>query len=354
MHSDAPVAEAAAEPVRHRVHAECAQELADRAVRELASPNAWEHEIAGRGGARNRPRLLEHGERLRRQRHSVFGLRLHPRGRDRPGVAVDFGPRGAARFAASAAGQHDELENQLRRLPGVARPHSREGVGDFGMGQRLVMLHLAGAFRQGLENGRAGRVVGSVAVGDGPPHDRRNPLPNAARGPAPVAPDGREHRHHVGAVDCVDPLVADRGEGVGGEGAFPLLPALGIRPRDGLGVDHLGCGVGERRRGRPAALLEGVAAAPGDPAVGERGVPRFGERDQRIAAEARAAPPAPDHDALHPALGSGRLDGQHQAVPQRVDVPVDAALPGVLDGAHERDCQRPFPVHAYPFSPICA
>ena len=63
-----------------------------------------------------------------------------------------------------------------------------------------------------------------------------------------------------------------------------------------------------------AFLREGIAAGPGQHAVGEGLLAGLGERDEGGGAESEFAPPAADDEPLDPAPGPGRLDEQVQAV----------------------------------------
>ena len=154
------------------------------------------------------------------------------------------------------------------------------------------------------------------------------------RGGVPACPQRQQHRHDVGRRDLIDGLFADAGVGVIAQAPEPLLfRPLRVPPDFAVDRDHL---LDRLREGRhaicPPPLGQRVAAGARDLAVGQRELPRIGQRYERVAAEAECAGLATDHEPLHPTPGSGSLDVQVEAI--TVAVP-----PGLGDGAAQRSRQ---------------
>ena len=86
-------------------------------------------------------------------------------------------------------------------------------------------------------------------------------------------------------------------------------------PPGPLLLDHAPGGLGERGDAHGAPLLgHRVAARAGELAVGQRLLPRLGQRDQGHAAEPELALPTPDDEPLNPAPRSGLLDVEVEPV----------------------------------------
>ena len=105
-------------------------------------------------------------------------------------------------------------------------------------------------------------------------------------------------------------------------GATPARPLL---------FDDAGSGEGRHACG--AALLDQrVSALACELAVGQRPVPRFGELDQRGAAEPEFSFPASDDEPLDPAAGAGGLDEEVQPLPVAVPAGRGVAYAGGRQG----------------------
>ncbi|MCY3820072.1 MAG: hypothetical protein OXH52_12025 [Gammaproteobacteria bacterium] len=111
--------------------------------------------------------------------------------------------------------------------------------------------------------------------------------------------------------------------GPGVDGAAPAGPLL---------FDDLGRGVGERRHALGAALFgQGIATLAGELAVGQRPLPRLGERYQGGATESEFTFPALDDEPLDPAPRPGGLDDEVEALP----VTVPAGRGGTDEGGRQ-------------------
>ena len=97
------------------------------------------------------------------------------------------------------------------------------------------------------------------------------------------------------------------------QGPCPLGGVLGTLPVRPVHGDHLGGGLLERRYGLVPGG-QGIAACPGQSAVGECGLPGMRQRHQPDRTQAQFAALAVDEEPLDPLLVSGRLDAQNQSV----------------------------------------
>ena len=95
----------------------------------------------------------------------------------------------------------------------------------------------------------------------------------------------------------------------------PVVNVPPAPPAAALLLEDTSGGFGEGGHALDAAFLgKGVAAGPGQHAVGEGLLAGLGERDERGGAESEFAAPAADDEPLDPAPGPGGLDEQVQAV----------------------------------------
>ena len=153
------------------------------------------------------------------------------------------------------------------------------------------------------------RVVDPELHRHRPLQHRMDALPQPPGGVRLRVPDGSEDLQHVGARDLRDRHLPDAREGVPLEGQDPLAALRPTSPAGLLLFHNTRGGFGEAWHALRTTLLgKRVAALAGQLTVGQRLLPRLGERDQRDAAEPELAALAPDDQALNPDPGSARLD----------------------------------------------
>ena len=147
-------------------------------------------------------------------------------------------------------------------------------------------------------------------------------------------PDRQQNRHDVGGVDAIHALVADLRHGVVPQAGAPLrgglaavLPVLGVDPDDLLD------GLLEGRRAD--SEVAGILALGDDPRVGERLLPRAGERDDRVRAEAHVGGLPVEAYPLRPGLGEAAGGGGFDKKAQAVSTTSIAVAPGNVDGVDE-------------------
>ncbi len=143
---------------------------------------------------------------------------------------------------------------------------------------------------QHLAQSLASRIVRPVPIGDGPLHDRAEPLGQLARRFGLGMPDRGQDSQHVRAGDLVDPPAPEVRKGVDSNLMPPLCLAPRILPAGTMHGDGPGRGVLESRyRFRRLLLGQGIATETGQSAAGEGFVPRLGQRHQGIAAQTQGA-----------------------------------------------------------------
>ena len=181
---------------------------------------------------------------------------------------------------------------------GCAVAYLHDTLGHVLVRERGHMAALHPVARQRRVDHGACRIVGAVALGDGPPADRRDALLDAARGLALHVPDGLQYRLDVAGRDLRHRQRAEARIGAGLKARPPLRPRLRVAPaRRADGDDRLR-GLDERRRGEPAPGLAGVSARLGNlPALEGHG-PRSGEPHRQVVPDAVAGAPAPDGSAI--------------------------------------------------------
>ena len=185
------------------------------------------------------------------------------------------------------------------------------------MRQRLPVRHDVVLRAEHRHHPVAGIVVPHVER-DRPLQHRADPLPDLPGRRRLDVPDGREDLQHVGRVDLGDGPVADAGEHVPLQAPPPVVNVPPAPPAAALLLEDTPGGFGEGGNTlEPAFFGEGIAARPGQHAVGEGLLAGLGERDERGGAESEFAAPAADDEPLDPASGPGRLDEQVQAVAVR-------------------------------------
>ncbi len=207
-------------------------------------------------------------------------------------------------------------------------------------------LDLAVVLRKRRADGIASRIVGPVALRHGPPHHRRNSLTHAPRGLGLRAPNRHENGHDVGRGDVRDGALAEVRKHIASKRGSPLggmllvSPSVPVEINDGCGRSFEG-----RDSGRAAALSDRVATGTRDLAVLQRGLPRFGERDERASTQPeRALPPVHD-EPLSPPPGARRVNFQEE--------PVAVVVATWLGGlAHEGRAQPLLGVPARRFSTV--
>ena len=236
-------------------------------------------------------------------------LVLHPLCRNPPltGLQVDFLPPRPAHLPGPARGQDQELEAELDGQDRLGLPHRPDRGGHLPIGQRLEVPLDAALFRQRGPERLPGRIIHPVALGNCPLHHRPDPLPHPPGRRGLGVPDRRQDGHDIGRGDPIHPHPAHLRVYIVAHGRCPpgrLLGALPVRPVHG---DHLGGGLLERRDGL-APGGQGIAARPGQPAVGDCGLPRLGQRHEPNRTDSQFAALAVDEKPLDPLLVSGRLD----------------------------------------------
>ena len=110
----------------------------------------------------------------------------------------------------------------------------------------------------------------------------------------------------------------------------PLRGVLGVAPAGAVQRQDLRGSLLEGRHSPcVAALGEGITAGPGELAVAQGYVPRFGQRDDGAAADPERPGRAADDEPLHPAPRARGIDLQIQAI-------AVAVAPGLRHGSDER------------------
>ena len=167
-----------------------------------------------------------------------------------------------------------------------------------------MVLHLVAVAGQRPHH-RCGRVVGSVAFGDGPRHDGADAALEFACGLPACLPDRRHHGEHVLGGDLGDGHGAEARVGEAAEyGAPAALGPPAVFPGRLVHGDDLFARLGETRRRGVGAQRRRVAAAAGEIAVLEGSLAGFGESGVRVAAEAEVAALAADGAPPDPLLGA--------------------------------------------------
>ena len=177
-------------------------------------------------------------------------------------------------------------------------------------------------------------VVVAVALGDGPFHDRADPLAHAPHGLGLGVPVRDQDRHHVGGGDLVDPFAAEPLHGVVPERRPPLLLALaGVLPAFAVNADDGLDRLGEGGHVRLAFERDGIAAGSCDLPVLVGLLPGVRQGDVRECAEADVAARPVDRSPPDPVLRDGlELARFVDSESQSVLIAVDA---GAVDASNE-------------------
>ena len=125
--------------------------------------------------------LAQNLKNASRQGHAVRETDLHPRAGNEPrgGVEIELAPLCLSRLAGADCREHHELEQEPQRHTRSQTTHGDEGFRHFAVRNRRVvpLLMLTRApLRQHAVDGRTGRVVGAIALGDRPVQNRADAL----------------------------------------------------------------------------------------------------------------------------------------------------------------------------------
>ena len=295
--------------MRDRVDPEPGNHLRDDRSVDPPPADAREHQFMR---LRRRAQLLrgpQHLDGPLAQRNPVLALRLHPLFRDRPHHRdhVDLPPRRQPDLGRAGRGQHQELERQPDALPGLGAAHLRESLADVAVRQGPPVPYRRGPPRERREQRIPRRVVGPVALGHRPLHDRADSVQHLPRRHVLARPQRQQHRHHVRRRHPVDGDAGELREGVIAEAALPLARGLAaLAPAALVDREDLVRSLLERRdaRGVVSAGRPRVAAIPCELAVGAGQLPGLGQRDGAEPSEAELPRPAPHHQPLDPAPGA--------------------------------------------------
>ena len=328
-----PVPKAGPEAVRYGADTEFAQQLGEGAVAEHAPGGRREYEAAP---VDELPRLVEDAHRAPGQWHPVLKLGLHARRRYCPGGRglVHLDPSRPADLARAASGEHEDLERECRRAVRLRCAHPSGRFGDLRVRQRPLVPAAHAVLRERGGNGVARRVVLAVALRDRPLHDGANPLADSAGGFPFRGPDRKQDLHDVGGGHAVHAFTADPRHGVVAQAGAPLGGGLAaVFPVFGVDLDD---GLHGLLEGRGAAgLVAQVAALGDDPRVGERLLPRAGEGDDGVGAEADVGGLAVEAYPLGSRFGEAAVGCRFDEQAQAMSAAPVAVPAGDVDGVDE-------------------
>ena len=248
------------------------------------------------------------------QRHPVLDAALHPLGRDTPfsRVCIDLVPGSESGLARPDAGQSQEPQARAHGQRCRGAVDSLQGVGNVTVVERPEVSLDRWHGRQGAVDGLAGRVVLDVAVGLAPCERRPDGAAELPGGRGFRRPDGIQHGEHVGAVDAVDPPLADARERVSLQRGQPRGGRRLAQPGVVCFV-RLAGGAAEGRYLRLAPdVRQRIPATAGEPSIFICPVACFGKCRCAHATQPEIMTPAGDHEPLNPRLRTGGRDHEEQ------------------------------------------
>ena len=182
--------------------------------------------------------------------------------------------------------------------------------------------------RKRISQDGTGRIIGAIAVGNRPLHDRADTLTDPPGGLGNDEPDGGENIHEIRGRERGHRNTAKAGERVLLQRSDPDGGLARMGPLGAMQLEHAVGGLGKGGSLCATARGERIATGTHDAQILESRIARHRQGHHRVRADAKRAAAPADGYTLLPVSPTGRLDTQDETIP--IDV-----LAGAANGLHE-------------------